>query len=112
MKFQKRSKNFTSFILLVNISNLKVIFTQQMEYDNIQLKIGETKLTVQLYSFFYYLILIHNIQCYTKRKGDNTMWKAIVIIIVIVLVLFLFCALKLASISDSEENNYKNNKKN
>ena len=41
------------------------------------------------------------------------MWKAIVIIIVvIVLVLFLFCALKLASISDNEENNYKNNKKN
>lgn len=35
------------------------------------------------------------------------MWKAIVIIIVIVLALFLFCALKLASLSDNEENNYK-----
>lgn len=32
------------------------------------------------------------------------MWKGIVIIIIVILVIFLFCALKLASISDDEEN--------
>lgn len=32
------------------------------------------------------------------------MWKGIVITIIVILVVFLFCALKLASISDDEEN--------
>jgi|GEM_PF-5542475 len=32
------------------------------------------------------------------------MWKGIVITIIVILVIFLFCALKLASISDDEEN--------
>ena len=38
------------------------------------------------------------------KRGIDTMWNGIIIIILIILVLFLFCALKLASISDDEEN--------
>lgn len=38
-----------------------------------------------------------------KRRKD-AMWKGIVITIIVILVIFLFCALKLASISDDEEN--------